>query len=128
MELIKPNWMHGAFIKTLLSSFLKTKDVKVESFEFMAGSKSGENFASNMFKSKISYMINEKIYEISIVIKTVPDKNDNEGKVELIANSPLFKNEMEMYGKVLKDFKKVLDDSGEYQQLWPRSVVIYNLH
>lgn len=124
MEFIKPQWMDQSFIETLMKSYLKTEQVQINNYDIMAGSKPGENFASNMFKSKISYMFNGKNDEISIIMKTMPDANDNEGKVDLVSNSPLFRNEMKMYGTVLKCFRQVLKESDEYQQFWPRSVVI----
>lgn len=99
------------------------KDAKVTSFEVSQGSKPGQNFGSAIFRVKIAFKskYTQDDKTISVIIKVKPVLGPEMAAwSEIIEKSPFFRNEMNMYGKVLPDIQSLLLSAGDKDILSPK--------
>ena len=117
-----PTWMDQSFFDKVIRHMEKDEQAQVEEFSVKAGSNPGDNFASSLFRASITYMskfTQNKPKLISLIIKTEM-MQPLESMVDFFKDSPLFRNEMEMYGKVLPEIKSLWLSVGDNEILCPR--------
>jgi hypothetical protein len=120
---VVPDFLDEKFFDKFIRHFEKDPSAKVSNFEVAPGSKPGENFASALFRGKITfkskYAKEEKM--ISVIIKTKPVLGPEMAAwAEIIEKAPFFRNEMEMYGKILPEIQSLLLSAGDKDILSPK--------
>ena len=128
MAFNSPHWLNGAFFDNVIKSYTKDNEAKVVDYSIKPGSKAGENFASAMYRAKITFkksFCQSDWQSMSVIIKTLPVEDSMEK--QLTDNSPLFNTEMRMYGKTLVDVMAILKASGDNTQLFPRFSIFLSI-
>lgn len=120
---VVPEFLDEKFFEKFVRHLEKDANAKVTSFEVAAGSNPGENFASALFRGKIAfkskYTKEEKT--ISVIIKTKPVLGPEMAAwAEIIDKAPFFRNEMEVYGKILPEIQSLLLSTGDKDILAPK--------
>lgn len=117
-----PDWMNQSFFEKVIRQSEKDPKAEVLGFDISAGSKPGDNFASSVFRASISfkskYTKNDS-KTISVIIKTelvetIP------GLQDFAKESPLFRNEIEMYDKVLPEIQSLWLSVDDADTLCPK--------
>lgn len=117
-----PSWMDQSFFEKVVKEMEKDQQAQVQEFSVTAGSKPGDNFASSIFRGAISFsskFTGGKTKSISVIIKT-EIVGGFEGMHDFLRESPMFRNEMEMYGKVLPEIQSLWFSVGEKDLLSPK--------
>lgn len=101
-----PKWMDQSFFEKVIRQTEKDPKAQVENFNLSAGSKPGDNFSSSLFRGLITfkskYTKNES-KTLSVIIKVQMSNTE----FDFLKDSPMFRNEMEMYGKVLPEIQSL---------------------
>jgi hypothetical protein len=118
-----PDYLDEKYFDKVIRHIEKDPNAKVSSFEVTAGSEPGQNFGSALFRGKIAfkskYSKDEK--KISVIIKTKPILGPEMAQwAELMEKSPLFRTEMEVYGKILPEMQSILLSAGDKDILSPK--------
>lgn len=117
-----PPWMDQSFFEKVIRSMEKDPQAQVEEFSVAAGSKPGDNFASSLFRASITFkskFTQNKPKVISVIAKTQM-MQPLEAMGDFFKDAPLFRNEMEMYGKVLPEIQSLWLSVGENDILCPK--------
>lgn len=117
-----PSWMDKKFFEKVVREMEKDQQAQVQEFNVTAGSKPGDNFASSIFRGVINFkskFTEDNIKSISIIIKT-QILGGFDGMHDFLRESPMFRNEMEMYGKVLPEIQSLWLSVGEKDLLCPK--------
>lgn len=101
--------MDQSFFEKVIRHNEKDPKAEVLGFDISAGSKPGDNFASSVFRASISFrskFTKTDSKTLSVIIKTelvetIP------GLQDFAKESPLFRNEIEMYDKVLPEIQSL---------------------
>lgn len=118
-----PAWMNQSFFEKVIRHREHDPQAQVEEFTVNAGSKPGDNFASALFRGVITYkskFTKNASKSISLIIKTEIMLPVGDGHTSFIKDSPLFKTEMEMYGKVLPEIQSLWLSVGDNDLLCPK--------
>lgn len=117
-----PAWMDQSFFEKVIRQMEADPKAELQEFVVSAGSKPGDNFASSIFRGSITFKSKFTKAEskvVSVIIKTemleaLP------GLKEFVAESPLFRNEMEMYDKVLPEIQSLWLSVNDNDSLCPQ--------
>lgn len=117
-----PTFMDQGFFDKVVRQMENDPYAKVSSFELEPVMKAGVNFASAVFRGLITftskYTKEEKT--ISVIIKTKPVLGEEmTAYAEILDKATFFRNEMEMYGKILPDIHSLLSSAGDKDILSP---------
>lgn len=115
---VTPEWMNKSYFEMVVRKMENDSQAQLLELEVSAGSKPGDNFASSIFRASIvfkSKFTKGEAKKLSVIIKT-----QMVGAEEVLVESPLFRNEMEMYGKVLPAIKSLWESVGDEDILSPR--------
>lgn len=120
---VTPAFMDQGFFDKVVRQMEKDPNAKVSSFVLAPAMKAGENFASAVFRCSITftskYTKEEKT--ISVVIKTKPVLGpEMAAYAAILDKAPFFRNEMEMYGRILPDIHSLLSSAGDKDILSPK--------
>ncbi|XP_037942826.1 uncharacterized protein LOC119675691 [Teleopsis dalmanni] len=130
-ELVAPKWLNNDFLKEVIQSYEKNKDVKVTNFKLTPGTVKGDHFASVMFRAHVDYKLRHSRYSKSVIIKTMPEVQGL--KKEMLENSHIFETEIKMYTEILPKLESVLRSIGDdtkigpnclYYSLQPRKCIV----
>lgn len=117
-----PSWLNKAFFVRVMKFHTKLDSADVVDFTISSGSKSGENYASEMFRALINYTTTSAATEslsISVIIKLKPKESGD------IGAERMFSAEMKMYSETLIDINRLLlkataADDDDDVRLFPR--------
>jgi hypothetical protein len=133
---IVPDWMNQSFFEKVVKEMEKDSSATLQDFKVAAGSNPGDNFASSIYRGKIEFkskFTGNETKSVSLIIKT--QITSSLGFHEFIKDSPMFRNEMEMYSKVLPEIQALLLSVGDKDLLCPKYVryalykaVSYHIH
>lgn len=130
-ELIPPEWLNSQFIAEVLSGHEKAPELKVIDLILCPSCAKGDHYASIMYRAKVKYSTQKGEFAKSLIIKTMPEEEGP--KKDMLADSPVFITEIDMYTKVLPECERILrevkDDSRLYvdciyHSLSPKQVII----
>lgn len=116
--------MDQIFFQKVIAHMEKDSQAQVEEFSVTDGSKPGENFASSLFRASIKFkskFTQNKSKLISVIIKTEIIQ-PHESMADHFKDSSIFRNEIEMYGKVLPEIQSLWLSVGEKDKLNPKYV------
>lgn len=117
-----PEWMDQSFFDKVVRHMEKDPQATVEEFNVAAGSTPGDNFASSLYRGTITYkskFTKDESKKLSLIIKA--EMNAPLPEMEsFFQNSPLFRNEMEMYGKVLPEVQSLWLSVNDKDLLCPK--------
>lgn len=116
-----PEWMNQSYFEKVVRQLEKDPKAEVTDFSVAAGSKPGDNFASSIFRAKISYKskYTKEVKTISTIVKTQMIQGLAEIH-DLLKDAPFFRNEMEMFGKVLPEIQALWLSVGDKSPLCPK--------
>ena len=123
-----PDWMDRSFFEKVVQEMEKDSEANVENFDVLAGSNPGDNFASSIYRAKIEFkskFTRNETKSISVIIKT-EIINGIECMQDFVKDSPMFRNEIEMYDKVLPEIQALWQSVGDKDFLCPKLVKIDN--
>ena len=111
-----PEWMDKSFFEKVVRHVEKDPQASVEEFNVVAGSKPGDNFASSVYLASISLrskFTKNEVKTISVFIKV-------NSQATMMQNSSLFRNEMEMFDKILPEIESLWAVAGYKELLCPK--------
>lgn len=109
---IESNWMSDDYFETVLSSHFGDS-VKIVSNTITPAAKKGENFASTVYRVRITYQRksgNGEDETISLILKT---NSSNAAIQEVVEEFQVFERELTTYKEVLVDCEKTLNSLGD---------------
>jgi hypothetical protein len=118
-----PEYLDEKYFDRVIRHIEKDPNAKISSFEVVPGSAPGQNFGSALFRGKLTFKSKYSKEEktISVIIKVKPIFGpEMKAWAELAENSPLFRTEMDMYGKVLPEMQSILLSAGDKDALSPK--------
>lgn len=83
----------------------------------------GDNFASSLFRVTISFkskFTKGETKTLSLIVKVQMTTGLEGAHMDFLKDSPLFRNEMEMYGKILPDIQSLWLSVGDKDLLFPK--------
>lgn len=112
-----PEWLDKAFLENVLQTFKADSTIEVLSFDV----EKGHSFLSSMLRAKIEFSSStipkSQPETLSVVIKTKPLGEGFNAKV--VADRPLFENEIRMYEETIPAINQLFDRSGMKVDLVP---------
>lgn len=120
---VTPPWMDQSFFEKVIRIREYDSKAVVEAFDVSAGSKPGDNFASALYRGVITYRskFTKNVPKmLSLIIKTQIVMGVSESQLDFLKDSPLFKSEIEMYGKVLPAIQSLWLSVGDKDLLCPK--------
>lgn len=123
LSAVVPSFLDQQFFDKVVRHSEKDANAKVSAFDIKPASKPGENFASALFRASITFKSKycKEDKTISVIVKTKPVLGpEMAAYAATIENSPFFRNEMAMYGKVLPDIQALLLSAGDKERLAPK--------
>lgn len=109
---VLPTWLDKAFCQKAFRSF--RNDVTIEILNFEMASSFNEHFCSTMFKLKIEFQSSKypksEPETMNVVVKVKPISD--EIKMQVVADNPLFENEIRMYKETLPAIHNLFERSG----------------
>lgn len=123
LSAVVPTFLDHQFFDRVVRHSEKDANAKVSKFDIKPASKPGENFASAVFRASITFKSKyaKEDKTVSVIIKTKPVLGPEMADyAAIIENSPFFRNEMAMYGKILPDIQSLLLSSGDEDILTPK--------
>lgn len=118
-----PSWIDQRFFEKIVQHMENDSEARVCDFNINAGSKLGDNFASLIFRSTITFeskFTDGKEKSISVIIKTQMASALGEEQYDFLSESPLFQTEMDMYSKVLPEIQSLWLSAGDKDLLCPK--------
>jgi Ecdysteroid kinase-like family len=118
-----PPFLDQQFFDKVVRHSEKDANAKVSAFDIKPAMKPGENFASAVFRVSITFRskYSKEDKTISVIVKTKPVLGPEMADyAAMIENSPFFRNEMAMYGKVLPDMQALLLSAGDKEVFAPK--------
>lgn len=115
-----PVWLNESYIENILQKHHKNDALKVKCLKIKECGGKGENYASMMFRVG-TYFTNGKKPEVqfcSSIVKTLPQLELALDKLGS-GNYNVQNKEMEMYEKILPEFKRILLSIGEEGEIFP---------
>lgn len=116
-----PPWLDQELFDKAFRAYQNDPQAKVKSFEIAAATKPGDNFASAVFRAKVTftskYQKNEK--EMSVIIKTQPVSVDLPN-MDHMEDTTLFRTEMDMFSKVLSPVQELISSVGYKDVMCPK--------
>lgn len=96
-----PDWMNQSFFERVIRHVEKDPKAEVFDIEIGAACKPGNNFASSIFRVKITFKskFTKEAKTISTIVKIQP----THALIEGVTENWIFRNEMEMFDKVLPE-------------------------
>ena len=126
-----PEYLDEKYFDKVVRHIEKDSNAKVSNFEINSAVKPGENFASAVFRAKVTFKSKfaKDGKTISVIIKTKPILGPELAAwSEIIEKAPFFRNEMEIYGKILPEIQSLLLSAGDKDVLSPKWVTTtYNV-
>jgi Ecdysteroid kinase-like family len=114
-----PDWLNQVFLQKALRSY--RRDDSIEVLNFTVNSGFSEHFASSMFQSKIVFKSSKysksEPETMNVVVKAKPF--DNDMKMKVVSNGPLFETEIRMYKEVIPAFQQLFERSDMKVELGP---------
>lgn len=123
LSAIIPDFLDEKFFDKVIRHAEKDSNAKVSEFTIDAAGKPGENFASAIFRSKITFKSKfaKDGKTISVIIKVKPIlQGEFAAWAEIIEKSPFFRIEMDFYGKILPEIQSLLSAAGDNDILSPK--------
>lgn len=113
------NWINNEFLSMVLDSYVGTK-IKVLNYEISPAAKKGENFASTIYRIKITYEIKPNESQlISLILKT---NSTDDAIQEIIEEFQVFDRETTTYNEVLIACEKLLQNIGDTLNFSPQLI------
>ena len=114
-------WLNQEFFDKAIQSYESDPQAKVISFDIVAATQPGENFASAVYRATIKftskYSKNEK--EMSVIIKTQPASIDKPD-MEFLLDTTLYDTEIAAYTEVLVKVQELIDAAGYDDVMCPK--------
>lgn len=106
-----PSWLSKSFFSRALRSYERDQTIEVQSLDITAPdeTKSRELFKVDVIYSSMKYRYNNK--NIKLIVKTYPSNARKENLEDSVKKSQCFKNEIQMYTKILPKMESILDES-----------------
>ena len=104
---IVPEFLTKDFFQKSLNNGLNRNDIEVIDFTITMGSKSGDNYCSEVYRSKINYKIDNSIESVSLIVKAMPFK---ETRGPVLEEMEVFEKEVNMYTETLPKLSALLDN------------------
>ena len=120
---IIPEFLDEKFFDKVIQHVEKDPNAKVSEFVITPGSKPGDNFGSAIFRAKLTFKSKfaKDGKHISVIIKTRPVLSPELAAWgDAAAKAPFFRNEMEIYGKILPEIQSLLLSAGDKDVLSPK--------
>lgn len=122
MSKTAPEWLDKDFFSRVIRHYTRDEEAILRNFSIRSGAKAGESFASDLFRVTINYAAvtssSQPEESISVMVKTLPENEDGD-----IGAKRMFLNEMKMYGEILPDIKRVVQEAYGDLKLFPRFVM-----
>lgn len=119
-----PKWMNQSYFENVVRHMENDSAAEVEDFTLSSGSKLGDHYGSSIFCATINFkskFTDGKSKKLSVIIKTqMIDGNYDEKNFKLLTESPLFRIEMAVFGKVLPEVQSLWEAVGDDESLSPR--------
>lgn len=121
-----PDWLSEAFIENILRRHFKRESLKVNCLRIQPCGGKGESYASIMYRVGTYFSVSgspKAVQFRSYIVKTLPQ---HEMALEKLGsdNYNVQNNEMEMYDKVLPEFKRLLASIGEDAEIFPGAIAV----
>lgn len=117
-----PAWLNELFIEKTLQKYFDDKSLKVKKLKVFSCGGKGDSYASVMYRIGTFYS-NQKSLEnfISLIVKTLPDNEMAQEKLGS-GNYNVQSKEMDMYEKLLPEYKRILKSIGEDFDCFPEVI------
>lgn len=100
-------WMNSEYFKSILTKYEGHDNLQLIEFSVNSGSLKGENFASAIYRAKLSYLLNQQPKEMTFIIKTT---STTSAISEMLENMGTFDSETIVYEKILTECEKLFPD------------------
>ncbi|KAJ6636145.1 hypothetical protein Bhyg_14732, partial [Pseudolycoriella hygida] len=115
-----PDWLNQQFLEKSIRKHSKRDTIFIQSFSIVPATAKGENFASAMFRVKVSYHFgDEEKRNESFIIKTESDDG-----VLLLNDLNVYEKELEMYEQILPKLRRLLDNAGHNGELFAATMYV----
>ena len=102
-----PEFLTKEFLEKALNGGFKTNQIVITNLHITMGSKSGDNYCSDIYRAKITYKNGEKSnIIISLIIKAMPYL---ETRGPMLEELEVFDKEVKMYMDTLPKLSKLLN-------------------
>ncbi|KAG5877719.1 hypothetical protein JTB14_037169 [Gonioctena quinquepunctata] len=111
LKMIVPAWISKELFEKALKCFHKTENVEIISFTSKDAVPPGENYTSDLFRTTLTYRLNENDENptISLIVKC--GNEDGGVKQDIAKNLKIFEKEAEMFGRTLPAIYDILGES-----------------
>lgn len=119
MNKVPPTWLDQSYFEKVIRQLEKDPQATVLDFKLTPGSKAGDNMLSSVFRGAITFTskFTKEPKTISTFIKV---QLQFPPELAHFQNPVYFRNEMEMFGKVLPEVQALWSAAGDKEILAPK--------
>lgn len=120
-----PTWLNDLYIENILQKFCNNKKLKVKCLKITQCGGKGESYASVMYRVGTCFFDGKNLESQfkSLIVKTLPANDMALNKLGS-GNYNVQNKEMEMYKRILPEFKKILESINEDGDIFPGIVAV----
>lgn len=119
-----PIWLNEGFIQNILQKFYRDDDLKVKCLRIKQCGGKGDSYASMMFRVGSCFIDGKKKEHFrTYIVKTLPELDIALEKLGS-SNYNVQNKEMEIYQRILPEFKKILESINEDADIFPAVLAV----
>lgn len=121
-----PAWLNDSFIENILRKHYQDEALTVKNLKIRQCGGKGDSYASLMYRVGTFFCTGkdaESVKFLSLVVKTLPE---NEMAIEKLGNGNynVQNKEMEMYARMIPEFRRLLESIGEDADIFPAVLAV----
>lgn len=99
------SWMNNEYFESILTKYEGQADLKLRDFSVSAGTNKGENYASQIFRATLNYLLNGEPKETSFILKTSPASDAVSAMLEEMGTFP---GEAHIFENVIPECQRMI--------------------
>lgn len=119
-----PLWLTNDYLQEVLQQYLKDETVEIETVDIRPVNPKGENYASVMSRLRIKFKTSTEktLQELSFIMKYSYESDPF--LANIMAGYEVYQTEMEMYEKILPQLAELLQNAGDKEHLFAKTLKV----
>ena len=117
-----PEWLNKSYMENILQKYQKDATLKINYMKVSQCGGKGESYASVMYRVGVSFITKDKSHcQSSYIVKALPL---HELALEKLGQYDVQTKEMDIYQRIIPQFKKTLKSVKEDGNIFPKAIAI----
>lgn len=120
-----PLWLTDSYLEDVLRKYLKDDNIKITNVAIKPATSNGENYASVMSRINVEFQqekFNSKPQELTFIMKYSYESDPFVANI--MSGYDIYNTEMKMYEKILPQLADILQEIGDNEQLFAKTLKV----